>query len=534
MIEGIEHFTLGAMFTRQAEKYGDRTFLTFEGRKYGFAHLDQHTNRIANGMSTLLGIGKGDHVALFLGNHPEFILTIGALAKLGAVAVPLNTAAKGEMLDYFLRQSDARVLIVDLDLLEKARPIAKKIEAITDIVAVTEGADSTLPEGVLDFRELEVSDSNPPVVEIDYRDRMFLMYTSGTTGPSKGVISPHSQGLSIGRQVAIAYSYSADDVLYSCLPLFHGNAIWYSLMPAFVSGAQLVLARRFSGSGFWDEIVRSGATQVNALGAMANIVLKELDRLDRSRLKLRQMMVVPALDQKTAAPLVDDLGIRVTSLYAQTETFAVTLYGPDEPIAKMGSAGRARDHVTVAILDDNDWVLPPNQVGEIAVRPMAPSIMMDGYFQMPEETLKVMTTLWFHTGDRGYLDDDGYLYFVDRKKDSIRRRGENISAYELEMIICRHPDIREAAAVAVPSELGEDDVLVYLVLEEGAAFDPGALIRYCDANMAYFMVPRYLEAVSELPKTSSEKIEKYRLREWAAQRMGKIWDREVEGIKLQR
>jgi len=159
---------------------------------------------------------------------------------------------------------------------------------------------------------------------------------------------------------------------------------------------------------------------------------------------------------------------------------------------------------------------------------------MDGYFRMPEETLKTMSTLWFHTGDRGYLDEDGYLYFVDRKKDAIRRRGENISAYELEMIVCSHTAIREAAAVAVPSELGEDDVLVCLVLETGASFDPAEIIRFCDKNMPYFMVPRYLEVMEALPKTSSEKIEKYRLREWAAEHMEKLWDREVAGITLKR
>lgn len=534
MIDGTEHSTLGAMFTRQAEKYGERTFLTFEERIYTFAELDRKTNRIAKALKGRLGIGKGDHVALLLGNHPEFILTIGALAKLGAVAIPLNTASKGEMLDYFLRKSEARVLVSDLDLLERARPTVQKIEAITNVVAVTESAGATLPRDVLEFKDLEDGDDTPLKVEIDYRDPMFLMFTSGTTGPSKGVISPHSQGLSVGQQLVSAYGYTDEDVLYTCLPLFHGNALWYSFMPAFISGAQLALSRRFSGSGFWDEIVGSGATQVNALGAMANIALKELDRLDRDNLRLRQMMVVPALDRKTATPLTDELGIRVTSLFAQTETFAVTLYGPDEPTEKMGSAGRARDHVTVAIVDDDDWVLPPNEVGEIVVRPMAPKIMMDGYFRMPVETLSSMSTLWFHTGDRGYLDDDGYLYFVDRKKDAIRRRGENISAYELEMIMCRHPDIREAAAVAVPSELGEDDVLVYLVLEDSATFDPAAIIRYCDENMSYFMVPRYLEAIAELPKTSSEKIEKYRLREWAAERMAQLWDREAEAIKLQR
>lgn len=532
MTEGVIHSTLGAVLAQQAQKYGERTFLTFERRDYSFAEIDRRANRIAHALAER-GIGKGDHVALFLGNHPEFLFLIGALARLGAVAVPLNTAAKGELLDYFLRQSEARALVTDLSLLERAQPVAAKLEAIGDIIVVTEGQGGALPKGLTDFSSLDGPDSAPEV-EVGYKDRMFLMYTSGTTGPSKGVMSPHSQGLSVGAQLIAAYGYTEDDVLYTCLPLFHGNALWYSLMPALISGARLVLSRRFSGSRFWEEITACGATQANALGAMANIALKEIGRLDRDKLKLRQMMVVPALGQEAARPLTEDLGIAMTSLFAQTETFAVTLHGPDEPAEKAGASGRARDHVTVTILDDDDKILPARETGEIALRPNAPGIMMDGYFHMPEETLQTMGTLWFHTGDRGYLDEDGYLYFVDRKKDAIRRRGENISAYELEMIVCGHKAIREAAAVAVPSELGEDDVLLCVVLEEGASFDPIEITRFCDANMPYFMVPRYIEAMEALPKTSSEKIEKYRLRQWAAKRMDKVWDREAAGITLKR
>lgn len=534
MTDGTLHATLGDLLKRQADTLGDKTFLTFEGHDYSYDELDRRTNRVANAMRARLGIEKGDHVGLFLGNHPQFLFAIGALAKLGAVAVPLNTAAKGELLDYFLRQSKVCALIVDQSLMDRSDPVTREIDRIRTVVVVPDADGPALPNGVMAFADLEQGAETRPENAVDYRDPMFLMYTSGTTGPSKGVVSPHAQGLSIGQQLVAAYGYTGDDVIYTCLPLFHGNALWYSTMPALVSGAHLVLSRRFSGSGFWDELTACGATQANALGAMANIALKEIRRLDRDRLKLRQMMVVPALDKTTAAPLTDGLGLKITSLFAQTETFAVTLYGPDEPEAKIGSAGRVRDHVTIAILDDEDRALPAREIGEIAVRPMAPGIMMLGYYQMPEETLETMSTLWFHTGDRGYLDEDGYLYFVDRKKDAIRRRGENISAYELEMILSRHPAVREAAAVAVPSELGEDDVLVYIVTEPGADADLVGIIEFCNTNMPYFMVPRYLKTIEELPKTSSEKIEKYKLRQWANDDMAALWDREAEGIELDR
>lgn len=532
MTSGVIHTTLGEMLRKQAETFGDKTFLSFEGQDFSFSELDHRTNQVANAFRKQLGISKGDHVALLMGNCTQFVLSIFALAKLGAVAVPINSAAKGVLLDYFLHQSTSKALIVQHEFYERAASIAAGIEGFSPVV-IAEIDGGAAPEGTVDFDDLLDADDSYPDVPVGPRDTMFLMYTSGTTGPSKGVVSPHSQGLSIGNQVVEAYGYTPDDVIFTCLPLFHGNSLWYSFMPALVCGARIVVSRRFSGSSYWEEIVSSGATQTNALGAMANIALKELSHLDCSRLKLRQMMVVPALAAETARPLTD-LGIKMTSLFAQTETFAVTLLGPDEPSEKAGSAGRPRAHVSLTILDDDDNALEPGEVGEIAVRPMAPGIMMDGYFRMPEETLSTYSTLWFHTGDRGYLDEDGYLYFVDRKKDAIRRRGENISAYELEMIVCSHDSIREAAAVAVPSALGEDDVLVFVVMEEDHDFEPEKIIRFCDENLPYFMVPRYLEPVSALPKTSSEKIEKYKLREMAVDRMKQLWDREAHDIKLKR
>ncbi|WP_275706534.1 AMP-binding protein [Marinobacter iranensis] len=520
------------MLRKQAETFGDKIFLSFEGQDFSFSELDHRTNRVANAFRKQLGISKGDHVALLMGNCTQFVLSIFALAKLGAVAVPINTAAKGVLLEYLLHQSTSKAIIVQHELYERAASIVDGLKGFGPVV-IAEVDGGSVPEGTVNFDDMLDADGSCPEVFVDPRDTMFLMFTSGTTGPSKGVVSPHSQGLSCGNQAIEAYGYTPDDVIFTCLPLFHANALWYSFMSALVCGAKLVVTRRFSGSNYWEEIVSSGATQTNALGAMANIALKELGRIDRSRLKLRQMMVVPALDGETARPLTD-LGIKMTSLFAQTETFAVTLHGPDEPLEKAGSAGRPRAHVSLAILDDDDNALAPGEVGEIALRPMAPGIMMDGYFRMPEETLSSCSTLWFHTGDRGYLDKDDYLYFVDRKKDAIRRRGENISTYELEMIICSYDSIREAAAVAVPSELGEDDVLVFVVMEEGHVFEAEKIIRFCDENMPYFMVPRYLEAISALPKTTSEKVEKYKLREIAADRMKQLWDREASGIKLKR
>jgi crotonobetaine/carnitine-CoA ligase len=217
-----------------------------------------------------------------------------------------------------------------------------------------------------------------------------------------------------------------------------------------------------------------------------------------------------------------------------TETFAVTMFTPDDPETKGASAGRPRGLAEVQIVSDEDDPLPPGEVGEICVRPCEPGIIMSGYYKMPEATVRDTRNLWLHTGDRGRLDSDGYLYFVDRKKEAIRRRGENISAYEVEMLIARHPSVLEVAAVPVASELSEDEVMIYVVCRSGCQLSEEELVRFANQNMAHFMVPRFVHFIEALPKTASEKIEKYKLKTWAEENRLKLWDREAAGVKLER
>jgi crotonobetaine/carnitine-CoA ligase len=364
-------------------------------------------------------------------------------------------------------------------------------------------------------------------------DPQYIMYTSGTTGPSKGVISPHSQAHGVGRSLAQNYGYRPDDVLYTCLPLFHGNALWYSAYAALWADCTLAVSPRFSAGSFWDEIRATGATQFNSLGAMTNILLRApASPRDREH-RVRQAMIVP-LSRETYREVSERFGVQVTSLYAMTETFAVTMFTPDDPESKGASAGRPRGLSEIQIVSDEDDPLPTDEVGEICVRPCEPGIMMSGYYKMPEATVRDTRNLWLHTGDRGRLDEDGYLYFVDRKKEAIRRRGENISAYEVEMLVAKHPCVLEVAAVPVASELSEDEVMIYVVCRDGHKVSEEELVRFANRNMAHFMVPRFVHFIDALPKTASEKIEKYKLKTWAEQNRASLWDREAVGLKLER
>ena len=534
----LEQRTIGRVLADKARRIPQRTFLLWQGRAYTYAELDAMTSRYANGFAAL-GIGHGDHVAVMLPNCPEFYWVVWGLGKIGAVAVPLNTAAKGEMLRYFIDQSDSRCVVIDDEWAQRLAAIAPQLPKVHTYLHRAAATAAPLPvvaagARVLPLDAIESSDASaPPLDRVRHDDTQLIIYTSGTTGPSKGVMCPHSQGLWVGRQMATDYGYQPDDVLYTCLPLFHANALFYSSCAALWADASIALAPRFSATQFWDDIRASGATQFNSLGAMTNIILQLPPGPHERQHRLRQCMVVPM--QKTLLTEIGErFGVRLTSLFAMSENYAVTVFVPDDRPDKAGSAGSARGASELRIVDDDGTVLAAGQVGEIQMRPCFAGSMMKGYYQMPDETARAFVDGWFCTGDRGYLDADGYLFFVDRKKEAIRRRGENISAYEVEMILSKHPAVLEVAAVPVPSEMSEDEVMVYVVRKPGAFVSAAELVHFSVEHMNYYMVPRFIEFIDALPKTATEKIEKYKLKQDAVSRRAILWDREREGIAVRR
>jgi crotonobetaine/carnitine-CoA ligase len=518
----LEDRTIGRILADKAATVGERTFLTFGGKRWTYADAHALTNSYAEGFRRA-GIGRGDHVALMLPNRPEMLWAIWGLGKLGAVAVPLNTAAKGDLLIYLLDQSDSVLLCAEDAYRARVDPAVAKVPAVGEVLT---------PDRLAEFAALPAHEP-PGMADVAHSDPHLIMYTSGTTGPSKGVVCPHSQGHAVGLQMASLSGYGPDDVLYTCLPIFHANALWFTVYAALWADACVALSPGFSARRFWDEIRDSDATVFNALGAMANIIWQQ-PRSPRDREhRVRTAMMVPN-SRELAEGWAERYAIGVTSVYAMTENTAVTVFGPDDPPEKASSAGRVRDYMSVQIVDDDRRPLPPGEVGEICIRPNERGSIMLGYYEMPAATVAATQDLWFHTGDRGHLDEDGYLFFADRKKEAIRRRGENISAFEVETVLCRHPDVVEAAAVPVPSELGEDDVMAYVVPAPGTELDYTELISFCAEHMAYYMVPRYLDTLDELPKTPSEKIEKYKLTVAARERLDVLWDREKAGVTVRR
>jgi crotonobetaine/carnitine-CoA ligase len=528
--------TVPALLARRAREGGGRTCLLFEGRRYTYAEVDELTNRVANGLHAA-GIERGAHVAVLLENTPETLWTYLALGKLGAVGVPVNTAAKGALLATSLAQSECVALVVQQSLLERFEAVQSQSPGIRSLFFVD--MDQHAMADVVNrcrvpatgWDTLAGAPADPVGAGVRCSDPFLLMYTSGTTGPSKGSISPHAYAVTYGLQRTEAFGYRDDDVLYTGLPLFHGNALIGTCFSAFVSGAAIALTRRFSVSRFWPEVRESGATQANLLGVMSNFLWNQpAGPQDRDH-RLRQCTMVPM--PAFAQAFEERFGIRLTSVYALSDYGMGTLLGPGHPHDKKRSAGLPAPGVEVAVVDDDDMPLPAGEPGEIVLRARDPWTTSQGYWKMSEATVAARRNLWFHTGDRGYLDADGYLFFVDRKKDAIRRRGENISSWEVEQVLQAHPAIAEVAAYPVRAE-SEDEVMVSVVLRAGAELDAPALVAYCRDNMAYYMVPRYVAFVTALPRTLTEKVEKYKLRADAERRLADIWDREKAGIVVRR
>lgn len=515
---------------RQAMKYGNRTFLYFKDKEVGYEDFDRAANRVACGLQKM-GILKGDKVAIILGNCPEYLFLWFGLSKVGAIEVPINTAHKGQILTYMLDQSDACMLVVGPEYLDRVEPVLPDVPKIKNVVVIDPLGQGVPKFGkpVSDWERLVDNDGRYKPVDIFWSDPSGIMFTSGTTGPSKGALMPHNYPLYMGDIIIEAAEYDEHDILYNALPLFHGNAQQLSFMPALMSGARMVLAEKFSASRFWDDIRRYGCTEFNYLGAIVPILYKAKPKSDDPDNPLR-IMVGAAAPTDIFEDFERRFGVTLIEIYGMNEIGLPLMSNLRE--RKPGSCGKARRDYALKLVDDSGLEVGPNTTGEILARPLQPYRMMLEYYRMPDKTVESWRDLWFHTGDYAYYDEDGYFFFVDRKKDALRRRGENISSYEVEKVVNSHSAVFESAAVAVKSDLGEDEVMVCLTLRPEKTITPFELVKYCEDRMAYFMIPRYVRIMEELPKTATERVKKVSLREDGV--TPDTWDREAAGYKIKR
>ena len=533
-----EQQTVPSLLERRLETDPDGEYLDVTGTRLSAADVERTANRLANALAQF-GLRPGDRVATLIENSPDALLAWWGAIRGGFVSVPINTAYKGEYLRHQLADSGSRVLFVEPDLADRAAAVIGDVDGLDHVVVTGGAASPVLGVNVHRWDQLLGADDKPPSVDIRPSDLGTFVYTGGTTGPSKGCMLSHNYHAVLARQIGICWERTPDDVVWTPLPLFHFNALITAVCGTLLFGGRGAIYRRFSVSDFWPEMNRVGATVTSTLGTMAYLLANDVDRPEMPRSgvpeansTLRLMGAAP-MPASLDALIRERFGIETFSgAYGVTEASLIS-WQPPGIRNKPDAAGVVNDeYFDTRIFDDDDNELPRGTDGEIVVRPKRPHVMFEGYWGRPEATVETSRNWWYHTGDIGRIDDDGFLYFVDRKADYLRRRGENISSFEVERVLIGHGSLTDVAVHAVPSQLTEDDLKLTATVKEGASLTEEELFRWCVDQLPYFALPRYIEFRPELPRSPVGRVLKRELR--AEGVTPSTWDAEAAGVTYER
>lgn len=524
--------TPAGLLSSRAGYCPENAALEFEGRRYTYREYDREVSAVAAGLMGL-GLKHGDAGSIFLSNCPGYVFAWLGMNRIGMVTVFVNTAYKGTFLSYGIEHSESKVVFTESALLPELLALPSLPTAL-QLVVCLDGVPKEARErtgvrliALQDLLASAASEAEFPEVLAEHTAA--ISFTSGTTGKSKGAVTPGLLSVVMGKEAAGAFGLSARDRLYTCMPLFHGMAQMTSVIASIYAGASLTLSRRFSVRQFWDEVREARATHFNLSGSMLYMLLSAPPTPRDNDHQVTRVFSAPA-PADVLYRFEARYGIHLIEGYGQTEIKNVA-YNPIHG-RKVGSIGRPTPSTILEIHDDAGAQVPPGVIGEIVYRPRQANIMLKHYHGDPEATLANMKGLWWHTGDLGYMDEDGFLYFFDRKKDSMRRRGENISSHELEAAVALFPGIGEVAAVAVPSDVGEDEVLGVIEYAGPKPFDFEGLFHYCVRSLPRFMVPRYYRVVDSLPRTPTGKVRKVELRQEGV--TSDTWDHVAAGLSVPR
>lgn len=540
-----DQHTIPSLLEARLESDPHGEYLDVCGATFTAAEVDDRACRVANGLASL-GVTPGERVATLLENSAEAMLAWWGAVRGGFVAVPVNTAYKGQYLRHQLHDSGAAVLIVQRSLLDRYAAIADDLPDVRHVVMVEDGGSqdaavaptftATTQHG---WADLLASDATTPAVTIRPSDLGTFVYTGGTTGPSKGCMLSHNYHEAAARQISICWGRTAEDVLWTPLPLFHYNALVTAVLGALITGGRSAIHRRFSVSNFWPEMNRTGATITSTLGTMAYLLAHDVDNPHMPRsgapeanTSLRLMGAAP-MPVEVDTIMQQRFGLQTFSgAYGVTEASLIS-WSPPGVVNRPNAAGVINDeYFDVRIFDDDEREVPVGSDGEIVIRPKRPHVMFEGYWGRPDATVGTSRNWWYHTGDIGRVDEDGYLSFVDRKADYLRRRGENISSFEVESILMAHGSVADVVVHAVPSEMTEDDLKITATLIAGASLSEEELFRWSIDQLPYFALPRYIEFRRELPRSPVGRVLKRDLR--AEGVTPSTWDAEASGVTYER
>jgi crotonobetaine/carnitine-CoA ligase len=513
------------LIDHQAKVLGDKPYILHEDQKITFAEYSQSTCRAANGLSNQ-GARPGDGVAILMGNCPEYLYLFYGMPRGGFYSVPINVALKGDGLQYILTHSDVKYLVIDDTLYEKFSELKRPVGVI-EKVFVRRTTSQPLPGDTLDLKELLDASGETPDHDQNPDAIAYLMYTSGTTGFPKGVVNRNRSSNIPGFMALAALIYHPDDILYTALPLYHANALILTAGFAMCRGVPMALEKRFSASGFWDSIRLYGGTTFNALGAMVPILMKQPQKPDDGNNPVR-LVVTSACPATLWEEFEKRFNVTIWEAFGAVDGGgALTFNFGDAPV---GSVGKIITGHPWKLVDSSGNEVPQGEIGELITQVTDKKTGTVEYYKSTEASQKKVRSGWVYHGDLFYADAEGNLYFVDRKSDSMRRRGENISSFEVENTVEKHPDVAECAAFGVPSELGEDDVMVWVKPVPDATLDLKGLMQHCADNMAYFMVPCYVDVVDEIPRTGTLRIQKAGMKKRGV--TDRTWDREKKMPEL--
>ena len=519
-----DRYVLRNLIERHARERGDNTFVLFStGDQWSYARLRANVRKAAASLQAL-GVKQDDFVLSWLPNGPHAIAVWFALNYIGAVYVPVNVSYRGRLLAHVIQNSGARLMVADARLAER---LAEVETATLDTLVTVSGTPPAL-KGIRclteDALSAAIGEPSDPARAIMPWDTHAIIYTSGTTGPSKGVLSSYRH---LGATTEAIDTVTSEDRALVNLPLFHvggTNSVYRMLM----RGGSIALVEAFDTETFWDTVRKTGTTTMTLLGAMIPFLMKAPPTPRDRDHTLRQAVMVPLAED--AAEFTARFGVDIYTVFNMTEISCPILSEKNPDVPK--TCGRVRAGFEARVVDDHDMEVPHGAVGELMVRADDPWTMNHGYNANPEATARAWRNGWFHTGDAFRRDEAGNFFFVDRMKDAIRRRGENISSFEVEVEIGAHPKVRETAVVGVPSEFGEDEVMAIVAPVPGGEIDPVEIISFLTPRLPHFMVPRYVRFMADLPKTPTQKIEKHLLRQQGITE--DTWDRERAGIRLKR
>ena len=521
-----EECIVSHVLERKATENPNHPFMVTEDGTFTYADLNRTANRLAHGLSAF-GIQRGDRVAVLMDSSPRYLDAWFAIAKLGAIEVPVNTAYKGDILEHIINSSGASTLICDAAYGEVVRSVANHCPSLERCV-MNKGDSTGLAPYTASMDSRYHSDNTNPNVDIEHTDLACFMFTSGTTGPSKGVMINQHFLWSFGVNYAEIVRMTNEDVSYNYLPFFH-VAGKFVLMSSMLVDARMILVPRLSVSEFWSDVRRFGATLMVTVGGVCHMLYSQPESSDDADNPLRLIYADPA-PAEFQGDFERRFGVDFVEGYGSTEMNIVACSRPGE--SPIGSFGKALASYEIDVFDEHDRPCAPEVPGEIVVRPRRPYTCMEGYYGLPEKSLDIMRNLWLHSGDQGYRDADGWFFFLDRLTDSMRRRGENISSFEVERLVNQHDGVAESAAIAVKSDLQEDEVKIVVVRAPGTSMGEQQLLEFCVQTMPYFMVPRYIEFKDELPRTALTKVRKVLLRQEGL--TNSTWDCEANGFKVTR